>query len=159
MASVLCCFVCMRESALHIGGTILPAVTAPGVIDQMCGAVAGTASVTRWCTWGCHVSSQPLSPGQYRRPRCNPSRSSDPRRSAQQCPAPTWKLVTLLTGGDGCLWSRPDSYSFSLPSIITHGSFCLQLPPPSPLHCSYRLFTLRTRFDENIRVVKYCVHK
>ncbi|KAK7882997.1 hypothetical protein WMY93_029171 [Mugilogobius chulae] len=31
----------------------------------------------------------------YRGPRSHPSGSFDPRRSACQCPAPTWKLVTV----------------------------------------------------------------
>lgn len=33
-------------------------------------------------------------PSRCRGPRCNPSGSSDPRRSARRCPAPTWKWVT-----------------------------------------------------------------
>lgn len=51
----------------------------------------------------CHVSPQPLSPGQYRGPCCNPSGFFDLRHSACQCPAPTWKLVTLWqVGMDAC---------------------------------------------------------
>lgn len=51
----------------------------------------------------CHVSSQPLSPSQYRGPRCNPGGSFDLRHSACQCPAPIRKLVTLWqVGMDAC---------------------------------------------------------
>lgn len=80
-----------------------------------------TSSDDSWCDWSdvwfhcrdrlcnkvvcmvCHVSSQPLSPSQHRGPRCNPSGSFDPRHSACQCPAPTWKLVTVWqVGMDAC---------------------------------------------------------
>lgn len=94
----------------------------------------------------CHVSSQPLSPSQYRRPRCNPSGSSDPRHSARHCPAPTWKLVTVWqVGMDACDPGQIHTL-FSPPSIITHGSLCLKLPP-SPFHFCCGRFTLWTWVD------------
>lgn len=75
----------------------------------------------------CHGSSKSLSSSQLRAPCCNPSASFDLRHSACQFPAPTSKLVTLWQLGDGCLWSWPDSYTFSPPSIIAHRSFCVTL--------------------------------
>lgn len=109
----------------------------------------------------CHVSSQSLSPSRYRAPRCNPSGSFDPRHSACQGPAPTLKLVTLWqVAMDACDCGQIHAL-FSAPSIITHGFFCLKLPPASFYFCCLSgLGTtpadLGTRGNEDMNVHWHC---
>ena len=42
--------VALQNQSIHSAHAVSPAVMTPGVIDHMCGSIAGTAFVTRWCT-------------------------------------------------------------------------------------------------------------